>query len=669
MLRRNLSSPAVALLLLLATGCLFPVAEKVNRTVCDLADHPIDLQPPHHSAGSAPSASGSSSSPPPDGKDTPDRKDGQKKPEGTDLPTPRKADGLQAISYQKEEGGPGTDEKGKAPALPRQLTIPPELLPGGPVPPIVIDGKTAAEKARSLAKVYPPLPELGEDREPPPGPQGVPLTLADLQKLARSNSPLIRQAVANVETARGAALQAGMPPNPNMGYEMDTIGTTGGAGYQGGFVEQTIKTANKLQLARASAAFDLANAELALRKAKSDLTSKIRGDYFAILVARESIKLNRAVVKFTTDVYDYHLAQFSKAGLLAGYEPMYLRSLAVQARAGLVQARNRYTSAWKQLASDMGLPGFPPAQLAGRIDIDIPVFKHEQVVAHVLAHHTDLRTAENTYAQSQINLKIARVTPIPDVTVRYMLQKDYTGAPFELASSLALTLPVPIWDRNQGGIIQAQGLVLRAQEEAHRVRSDLTRGLSDAFERYENNRVLLSYYRDQILPDQVRVYQGIHKRYQVGAPAGGADVGVPGLSDVVVAQQNLVGSIGNYLTTLGQMWQAVVDVADPLQTEDLFGIQGPVVSATPEYDLEHLHQLACEHVCSPLRNAHQKVPDRQWPAADPRIPLSNRPLRDATEAILEKKESGKKEPKDKRDAKDLQAPQRLPPPTPEPPGG
>jgi cobalt-zinc-cadmium efflux system outer membrane protein len=669
MARCHLSCPAIALLLLVASGCLFPVKEKVNSTVCDLANHPIDLQPPHHLAG--PSAAST-----PEKKDTREKKDTPEKKDDNDLPAPKKADGFLPISYQKDTPKTGKEEptpekkdlprKGESSTLPtplRELTIPPEMLPGGTVQwPIPSQGKTLAEIARSHAKLYPPLPDPGEDPEPPPGPQGVPLTLADLQKLAGSNSPLLQQAVANVEAARGAALQAGMPPNPNMGYEMDTIGTTGGAGYQGGFIEQTIKTANKLQLARAAAAFDLANAELALRKARSDLTSKIRGDYFAILVARESVKVNRAVLKFASDVYRIHVGQL-QGGLPAPYEPMYLRSLAIQAQAGLVQARNRYTSAWKQLASDMGLPGFPPTQLAGRLDIDIPVFRHEQVLAHMLAHHTDLRTAENTYAQAQINLKIAQVTPIPDVTLRYMLQKDYTGPPFELASSLAVTLPVPIWDRNQGGILQAQGLVLRAQEEAHRVRSDLARTLSDAFERYENNRVLLSYYRDQILPDQVRYFLGTRRRYNIEMPGIGEKAfgsPAPGFLDMAVAQQNLVGTIGTYLTTLGAMWQAVVDVADLLQTDDLFGVKGPVLAVAPIPDLEKLHQLPCEHPCSPLPHAHQKIPYPQWPPADPRLPLGNRPLPDGTEAILEKKKP--------RDKKEKLPPLEQLPPTPEPGG-
>src|SRR5205823_12521777 len=139
------------------------------------------------------------------------------------------------------------------------------------------------------------------------------------------------------EAARGAALQAGMPPNPGFGYEGDTMGTMGSAGYQGAFVDQLIKTANKLQLARAVATMDLRNAELALRRAQTDLATRVRGGYFAVLVARENVRINKALAGFTTQIFNIQVDQI-KAGFAAPYEPMWLRPLAYQPRGPLILA-------------------------------------------------------------------------------------------------------------------------------------------------------------------------------------------------------------------------------------------------------------------------------------------------------------------------------------------
>ncbi len=530
--------------LIAISGCLYPVAQQVDSSVAESASLPRDLQPVSHAAEPWPGA-----------KDEP----------AVDLAVPAKA-----------------GEKNK----PLFLNIP-EDLPGGKLPPIELPKPVKGnEEARTKAieQLYPTPPSLGEDPPDAPGPEGRPLTLSDLQHLALTHNPLIRQAASRVEEARGAAIQAGLPPNPNFGYEGDTINTTGGAGYQGGFVEQKVITMGKLPLARAIAAFDIRNAEIARKKAESDLATRVRGNYFGVLVAQESVRINRALVKFTTNVYQVYLEQLKRGGFAAPYEPMYLRALAGQARGALIQSRNRRTSAWKQLAAAIGMPAMCPTQLAGRLDIPIPEFDQACILKKILADHTDILTAVTSIHQSEFQLKLARLTPIPDVNLRVMVQRDNTGPPFGTSPSVAVSMPIPVWDRNQGNILSAQAALVRLHGEVPRVQNELSRNLADAYERYDNNRQLLILYRDQILPDLVRAYRGVYARFrdEPGPPVGSP----PNLNDLVVAQQNLAAAVGTYVTTLGQAWQGVVDVADLLQTPDLFGLEGGNCRVAEIPDLE-----------------------------------------------------------------------------------
>src|SRR5262249_47150177 len=292
-------------------------------------------------------------------------------------------------------------------------------------PPITMPSPDEPEfkekREKAFEKLYPGLPALGSDPEPMPGPQGKPLTLSDLEHLAMTNSPLIRQAAAEVEANRGAVIKAGAYPNPTVGYEGDTLGTTGGAGYQGGFIDQVIKTAGKLKLAVAAAQMDLYNAELALRRAQTDLMAQVRGGYFAVLVAQENMRVNRALVVFSDRVFQVQLEQARLGGIAAAYEPMQLRVGAYQARGSLSQARTRATSAWKRVPANLGFPGMPPTQLAGRVDMPIPGFAYDKVLAWALATHTDVLTARNGVFKARYNLRLAQVTPVPDVEVRLML--------------------------------------------------------------------------------------------------------------------------------------------------------------------------------------------------------------------------------------------------------
>src|SRR5262249_49394190 len=101
----------------------------------------------------------------------------------------------------------------------RDLTLPPTLLPRMPAWPRKF--KSAEEHRACYLRLFRPLPARGEDPHPARGPAGAPLPLSELQRIAMTNSPALRQAQAAVESARGAAYQAGLWPNPTFGFEID----------------------------------------------------------------------------------------------------------------------------------------------------------------------------------------------------------------------------------------------------------------------------------------------------------------------------------------------------------------------------------------------------------------------------------------------------------------
>ena len=81
-------------------------------------------------------------------------------------------------------------------------------------------------------------------------------------------------------------------------------------------------------------------------------------------------------------------------------------------------------------------------------------------------------------------------------------QRDFTTPNVPRTTyNIQFGVPLPIFDRNRGNIMSAQGNVIRSTEEIRRVEYDLTAQLVDAFTRFETSRVLLQYNREQILPD------------------------------------------------------------------------------------------------------------------------------------------------------------------------
>lgn len=560
-------------------GCrLFPVREEIDGAVCHVAARRTDPQPLEHALAApenVPSSVGPAAR------------------EGASPRAPRRDD-------SKARGEGDASER----PSPAERLIPPGL-PGGFAQEVVFPpgAKTEKDKARVISSIYPPLPELPSPRRLPPGPSGHPLTLSDLQQLAASNSPTLKQSAAQVESARGRAVQAGLSPNPVVGYQADTIRQGDTAGLQGGFVDQTIKTAGKLKLARARAEQEVRLAEIAFGRARFDLLTQVRSGYFSVLSARENVRVARLLTEFTDRVYEIQIGRV-RAGQAALYEPAQLRVLALQARNTLVQAQNREAAAWKGLASALGLPGIPPTELAGRIDMPAPDYCFDKALARVLHAHTDVFSAHADIDRDRLGLELQRVTPIPDVNVGLVVQKDYTTPPFNVDYNVRVGLPIPVWDRNQGNIRDAQGQLERSLEEPHRVRNDLTARLAEAYERYASNRALLDNYRRFILADQVRAFRGAYDAHQQNPDR-------VGFGDIVNAQQTLAAAVTTYVTTLTALWQSVVDVANLLQTEDLFQLcETFEPGAVP--DLSSLPELPCCHPCSPLPGESLKRPDGDW---------------------------------------------------------
>jgi cobalt-zinc-cadmium efflux system outer membrane protein len=561
----------LALGLICLGGCLRAVHEEVDQQICRRAERLADIGPP----------------------------EAQKKPQPETLPPPAR--------LEKEPGGP-------AKTMVERLTVPPDV-PGSWAPQIKlppVEDRKAVEAA--VNRYLPPLPPLGPDPLPAPGPGGQPLTLADLQRLALTNSPLLPAAYAEVKAAEGAARQAGAYPNPVAAFTAQS-GTSGSGPNYGGFVSQTIKTANKLKLAQASALMDLENARLKLAKAQADLFSQVRQNYFAVLVARENVKANKALAVLTDEAFKILEIQLKLAGEVAMYEPMQLRVVALQARGALVQARNSYNTAWRQLAATLGLPAMPLTELAGRVDMSIPRYRYDQVLARVLGTHTEVLTAQNDIQKARYNLGSAQVTPIPDVSVQASVVKDYTppGPPGTFAA-VQVSVALPVWDLNKGNILQMQGNLLKAVEEPHQTRDELTSRVADAFGRYENGRILLEMYRKDILPNQVQAFRASVLRH---SKAPELEKGQISFNDLIMAEQTLVTVVTTYLGALSDQWKAVVDVGALLQTDDLFQSSPDVYPVAAVPDLEHLLTLPCVHPCSPLPAGAYTGANGAWPPAAP----------------------------------------------------
>jgi cobalt-zinc-cadmium efflux system outer membrane protein len=553
--------PILLWCLLLVGGCHAPRLETIDQSVADLASRPFDVAPV-----TAPKA-----------------------------PDTRPPADIQPAAFSQVPGGAAGQVP---PSLRRfQLKIP-ENVPGSEAPLIKLPADRV-EREKTIGRLYPELRPLPQEPTPQPGPNGRPYTLSDLQQLAAANSPLLRQAASDVEVARGNLDQARAYPNPTVGYEAGPNNNNTATGSNGLFIDQVIKTGGKLKLQASAATMDLRNAELAFRRARSDLATQVRTAYYNLLVARETVRVDKALAGFADEIYRLQ-ADLLGGGFAASHEPAALRAQAASIRLAYKQAIVNSIYAWRQLVAIIGLPQLPLSDVEGRVDRLIPYYDYDAVWAHILGNHTDVLIARNTLEKARYGLKLAQVAPVPDVEVRADLWKEFTVTPFNTWHTLSVSVPLPVWDRNRGNIRAAAAGLVRGSEESHRVEVALTNGLAAAYATYMDNLDAVEYYRRDILPDQVRYYRGVFERRKIDPNAA--------FADLVTAQQTLTSNVTAYLVVLGQLWTSVVNVADFLQTDDLYQM-GKSLDLPKQPDLDALHAWPCPHpqtlpqTCRPDENS------------------------------------------------------------------
>jgi cobalt-zinc-cadmium efflux system outer membrane protein len=588
---------------------LWPVREKTDHEVAMQVAHPFDVGP--ELAGDA-----AALSPAP----APAAADAARGATPAAAADKKSRNSFPAMDVETTAYLQPADQPAKPPTGQRRpdVTIP-ALIPGSEVPRVRLPAEAAAREAE-FRRIYPPLPPLPEEPKPLPGPDSKPYTLSDLQRIAAENSPTLRQAASDVEAAKGNVIAARAYPNPTFAFEQDPNNAALSPGEFGFYIDQVIKTAGKLKLASAAAMMDLANAELALKRARSDLSTNVRNAYYTLVVAQETVRVNRALAQFTDDIYRQQADVLLKAGVAAAYEPASLRAQAYSARLAYKQSIETYLYSWKQLVSTVGLRQLPLSEVAGRVDRLFPAYDYDTALARVIRNHTDMLSSRNGIEKARYNLKLAQVTPIPDVDVHVTVTKESTLPPFTWVTGVQLAVPIPVWDQNKGPIIAAQAALVRALEEPHRVETNLTNNFANAYANYKNNIEGVDYYRRYILPDQVRYYRGIYARRDADPNSA--------FGDLVQAQQTLASDVSTYLGLLGQLWSSVITVADFLQTDDLFQ-QAQAKELPPLPDLSDLPPWPCPHptptgkVCLPAVVLPGPVAQQTAPAATTLRPVNN----------------------------------------------
>lgn len=318
---------------------------------------------------------------------------------------------------------------------------------------------TSAMTAQEPPAVGPPAPAATWSRTAPPHiePHPAALTLRQALEVAEAHSPVIVAAQAAVEAAEARVRQAGFRTNPELSVEVENFA---GTGELSGFrrTESTVALNQRLDLggrrqARVGVArAELAAAQLRLAIARADLARQVREQFARAVTARERLQLAQENVERARE-----LARIAGELVDAGREPplrgLRARSAAAQAAAELEAARAEEAASRGLLASLFGVSSPPQAVVGELLDLQPRSIDPGQSLEVRLAD-AERVAAEAALRREQVG---RRLDPAVGVGVRHVRE---TG---DVALVAGLSMPLPVFDRNQGNVAAARSNVLAAE--------------------------------------------------------------------------------------------------------------------------------------------------------------------------------------------------------------
>lgn len=344
---------------------------------------------------------------------------------------------------------------------------------------------------------------------------GAVYTLDELLTLAARNNPTLRQAQLHISADLAKAQQAGLYPNPVFSYQAEQIGvdsetkTDTPGEFQGGVLEQRFVTAGKLRLSREKYLRRAHVSEHLATAQQFRVCNDVRLQFYRVLAAGETLTIRRELIKSAEDAAvtsqeAYNMGQARRPEVRRANVTLQ------RARLEMLSAENAYRENFRRLAALVGVPlaeGFVEGSLVPEREPS----SFEWEVGRLLTESPEVAAARAKLAVDRITVQRERVEWAPDVVAR-----GGAGYNFEALESVAvagISLELPIYDRNQGTIRQAQADYARQQQEVRRVEFNLRNRLATTYQQYLTALQHVREYERVILPEYKAAYAELLESY------------------------------------------------------------------------------------------------------------------------------------------------------------
>lgn len=396
------------------------------------------------------------------------------------------------------------------------------------------------------------------------------ISLIDAITLAWQRSPDLQAAERELQASEGAVMQADAYPNPELqALVEDTRPETRTTTVQ---LAQPIELGGK-RAARVSAAkLSRAQATVDLQARRAKVRADVTEAFFALAIAQERVRLAQASCDLSARVVEAVVKRV-QAGKVSPVEETRAKVAQSSTRLELVQAQGDARVAQQRLSSLLGKSTSSPLS----VDWQAAVQAAEQFTATFVNAQVPRLSDAPVLKQARLEVDRRRALTdleqarrMPDVTVTLGSKRAQ-----ELGRNQAiigLAMPLPVWDTNQGNVLQALRLQDKAQAELAAAQVQVETRWSELSERVQAARAEVQTLQHDVLPGAESAWQ---------AAVTGFELGKFSFLDMLDAQRTLFQARAQYLRALGDLHRTAADIDRLLGSDDV-AVTPKVIESSPE---------------------------------------------------------------------------------------
>ncbi len=362
-----------------------------------------------------------------------------------------------------------------------------------------------------------------------------------------------------IDSARGLQITARLLPNPVLSLGTLSAYTQGQTMARSGQivtqVQQLFEMAGKRGFRIESAGFGAQSAEANFEDAIRQLSFTVKDAYYRVQLAQRRLALAEENRDRFTRILEVNTIRFKK-GYIAEVDLIRIRLQVVDFQSQVIQAIQEADQARADLRVLLGVSAAVDVTLTTELDyrpIEPDIILLRRVALDV---RPDIRAKRMTQAQRVADLKLAQAYRIPDVTVGagYAVQGP-RGPDNQQQVVLNMGVPLPLFNRNQGGIVQAEAAIQIAEADLRKTLLQVESQVDVAYRNLVQSRRLVEAYRGGVLEDARSTLTIVERAYE----RGGATI--LDLLDAArtsrTIQQNYIETLFNYQRHVFELESAV----------------------------------------------------------------------------------------------------------------